>query len=176
MLGVVLAQVRGLRGRDHHHRCAAAAEPLRDHDPRVPGRLNHHGQLARLCQVEVVPEPLQISRSGPELCPATRSCCRPRAWPDARPGRPRRFPMSTPSASSCQSLSGSQVTDHRGHGPDILQAGSPARRLAPSSRTGTPLDQTPSPRATTRCQGSPRVPVGTLDRPRTHRQAKCRSC
>ena len=43
VLGVVVAQVRGLLGRDHDHGCAAAAEPGRQRHPGVTSRLHHHG-------------------------------------------------------------------------------------------------------------------------------------
>lgn len=67
VLGVVLTQIRRLGGRHHHHRRPAAPEPFGDHDPGVAGGLEHHGQLGRILQTQLGPQPLQLNRPGEEL-------------------------------------------------------------------------------------------------------------
>ena len=67
VLGVVGPQVRRLGGRDHHHPRAPGAEPVREHDPGIAGRFEDHGQLGRVLQVKIAPQPLQIGRPRHEL-------------------------------------------------------------------------------------------------------------
>jgi hypothetical protein len=121
VLGVVLAQVRGLGGRDHHHPCAATAEPLRDHDPCVPGWLDDHGQLTGVSEVEIGPEPLQIGWSCPELPapPHRGAVVRERGLmrrPDRNVDAQRQRHLVAPVSRNPDH----EVTDRRGHGPDIL--------------------------------------------------------
>ena len=177
VLGVVLAQVRGLGGRDHHHPCAATAKPLRDHDPCVTGWLDDYRQLTWIDEVEITPEPLQIGRSGPELpAPPHRDAVVGERGLMRRPARPRRCLTSTPSRCSCHSDRNPdhQVTDHRGTAQTFpkqestpigwLQVPEQGHRSTRHQARGRPL----------RTQRSPRVPVGRSARPRTHSKAKCR--
>ena len=121
VLGVVLTQVRRLGRRDHHHPRPAAAEPLRHHDPGVPGRLD-------------APRSARPDRPGPD--PPTAAPDRPagsRTSGHATPGsvpRQRRL-MRGPDGhvdaqrqchlrSPVSQSRSNQVTDQHGHGPDIL--------------------------------------------------------
>ena len=72
VLGVVVAQVGGLLGRNHDYRGAAAAEPGGQRHPRVAGGLHHHGQRDWLR--DLLPQPVQIGGRGLE--------------PAAGPGKP----------------------------------------------------------------------------------------
>ncbi|SHX24116.1 Uncharacterised protein [Mycobacteroides abscessus subsp. abscessus] len=122
VLGVVLAKIRRLGGGNHHHAGPAAAEPLRHNDPRVARRLDHDRQITRISQIQVIPQPFQLRRPGRELTATPhrdsvagqRPLMRcPHCHVDPQRQCHCRFAPVSPILSS-------QVTDHRGHGPDIL--------------------------------------------------------
>lgn len=178
VLGVVLAQVSRLRGRHHHNRRAAPAKPLGNHDPDISGGLEYHRQLSRVLDTHIGPYPLQLVGAGQELpAPPHRLAVtgqrRLMRSPDRDVDPQRQCHRKTLLP---QALSDHQVTDRRGYGPDILQAGVHTHRLAPSSRTRTPHDQTPKStggRSNLRdhhvSQSDPRTC------PWTHTEAKCRT-
>jgi len=55
VLGVVGPQVRRLGRRHHHHPCTPGPEPVREHDPGVPGGFEDHRQLGRIRKTQIGP-------------------------------------------------------------------------------------------------------------------------